>query len=334
MENNEEKESNIPLPEENENETENKKIKLKKNNRIEDYSTFLIKFLKTSEKKLKNNCPKFSSTLYLNNKSNDTKDKFFNSNDSPNIQKVSLSIDQKLTHNKIPNSKQLAMTKSKFNEKKKLIKLEDNNFTTTNNPLKTKRINLNSYINFSSNLLTKPKSYKKQKKIKLIRSVNNINRKRLNALYGYDDFFLKSKKKLLKEKDSTELDNYQNDILKISQRNLRKEHIIKLFSELKYLKNDAEMIKPLPPINYPALIMHSFKEGEDRKNISRVPFDYKKYKDMDDYEKELYGIKKARISCKHTIVEKNKRLYKILEVLPEHVINTIYKRKKRLINII
>ena len=44
--------------------------------------------------------------------------------------------------------------------------------------------------------------------------------------------------------------------------------MIKLFTELQFIKRDADLIKPLPPINYKALVNHCFKDvPEIKKNI-------------------------------------------------------------------
>ena len=151
------------------------------------------------------------------------------------------------------------------------------------------------------------------------------------ALYGYDKSFIKSKNCLFKSKDVKGLDKYQNDILKVSQRNLSKDHMIKLFTELQSIKRAADMVKPLPPINYPALILHSFKELDNtRRNIFKISNEDKKLEDMDDYEKELYQIKKSNVFKREKIV-RNKRLYKIYEILPEHVIETVYKNRNKVI---
>ena len=315
----------------------------------EDYSSFLIRMLEEKPKKIKN----FSSTIYKNNIL--SKKKYFNynpfnTNYSPNIKKVSFSIDQKQEIKKPIDATNTIKNKNKKN----LIKFTDRNgskipikninqfistqYTSQNNKIfksfdfNNTNKDLNNEANKgnkNSNILTKPsilKNLKNNKKVKMIRSVNNINKMRLNALYGYDNNFFKSKKYLLKEKDFTGLENYQNDILKVSQRNLSKAHMFKLFTELQSIKKNADLVKPLPPINYPALIYHSFKEAEDRRKISKISLEDKKFKDMDEYEKELYKIKKTN-AFKRVKLERNKRLYKIYEILPEHVIEALYKNK-------
>lgn len=202
-----------------------------------------------------------------------------------------------------------------------------NQILTVNNSINTP--NLMTKSSFKNNKNNKNNIYNKT--ISNINSVRNINRIRLNALYGYDKNFVKSKRYLQKEKFLIDLENYQDDILKVSQRNLSKDHLIKLYTELKSIKSNAEMVKPLPPINYPALILHSCNEDKKdrRKNKSKMNFDNKKFKELDDYEKELYEIKKSN-EFKRAKIVRNKRLYKIYEILPEHVIDVLYKKRNKL----
>jgi len=202
-----------------------------------------------------------------------------------------------------------------------------NQILTVNNSINTP--NLMTKSSFKNNKNNKNNIYNKT--ISNISSVRNINRIRLNALYGYDKNFVKSKRYLQKEKFLIDLENYQDDILKVSQRNLSKDHLIKLYTELKSIKSNAEMVKPLPPINYPALILHSCNEDKKdrRKNKSKMNFDNKKFKELDAYEKELYEIKKSN-EFKRAKIVRNKRLYKIYEILPEHVIDVLYKKRNKL----
>ena len=90
------------------------------------------------------------------------------------------------------------------------------------------------------------------------------------------------------------------------------------------------MIKRLLPINFPALVKHSFKEVENRKKHRKsISFENKKIKEMDEYEKELYDIKKSNAFRKVKYVN-NKRLYKIFEILPEHVVEAVFKNKNKI----
>ena len=173
-------------------------------------------------------------------------------------------------------------------------------------------------------------NYSKYYSYKNIHSIKDVNRQRLNRLYGYDNNFIKSKRFLLKKKQLLGLENYQDNIIKVAQQNLSKDNMIKLITELKSIKKDAEMVKPLPPINYTALILHSCNEQEKdrRRNKSKTSVNFKKFKDMDEYEKELYTIKKSNV-FKRARVARNKNLYKIYEILPEHVVEVLYRNRNK-----
>ena len=333
----------------------------------ESYSSFLIRML-VGKKRKNNNIkigPKIANTIY---KSNLPKKKInynpFNTNYIPNIKKVSTSTDknqsQKINQINKKYSIQINTLKNMIsytdrdnpkqnNEKMPMKIIKTFNSTEYNNDNKMKKkyksFDLSSNINSNEKLiqtikkimeenkknLSKSKQLKSLKNKKMIRSVNNLNKMRLNALYGYDKNFLDSKKSLLKKKELIGLGNYQNDLLKVAQRNLCKDHMFKLFTELQSIKKNADMVKPLPPINYPALIIHSFKEVDDKKtHKTKIALENKKYKDMDDYEKELYNIRKSN-AFKRVKIERNKRMYKIYEILPEHVVETLYKNKNKII---
>ena len=268
------------------------------------------------------------------NKKNSIKDTYYNTitdyNDKKKSKTTLINVKDNNDDNININDNMDQLTYSKFNEDiNNNDKQINSNFSSTNQILTVN----NSYN--TPNLMTKTtfknnKNNIYNKTISNISSVRNINRIRLNALYGYDKIFVQSKRYLKKEKLLLDLENYQDDILKVSQRNLSKDHLIKLYTELKSIKSNAEMVKPLPPINYPALILHSCNEDKKdrRKNKSKMNFDNKKFKELDDYEKELYEIKKSN-EFKRAKIVRNKRLYKIYEILPEHVIDVLYKKRNK-----
>ena len=53
---------------------------------------------------------------------------------------------------------------------------------------------------------------------------------------------------------------------------------------------------------------------------------------MDEYEKELYKIKTS-YKYKRVKTQRNKTLYKVFEILPEYVIDALYKKRNRPTNI-
>ena len=208
--------------------------------------------------------------------------------------------------------------------KKKLSPINLNN-------IKVNNIQIANYNNKNKSTLYNQSTLSNKRKnvIKKInnRSMKDKNAKILSKLYGYNKKYLFSNSKTLRKKGILDIEKYQNRILKLSQRKVSRENLVKLYTELQTIKNNAELVKPLPPINYPALVIHSFKEVENRrKHIGNLYNRSKNYDNMDEYEKEMYEIKNSS-NKKRVKIFRNKRMYKIYEVLPEHVVDIIFKKK-------
>ena len=165
------------------------------------------------------------------------------------------------------------------------------------------------------------------KEIKLKQSQNKeIFRSNLNRLYGYNRKFLFYNAKLKKDKCSN-LEKYHENILRVSSINISKDNLLKLFSDLKTIKINSESSKPLPPINFRALVHHSLDEGTKKKRFGyKEPI--KKFWEMDEYEKEMFKIK---TNTRHEKINfnNNKFLYKMYEILPEHVVESVYAKKRK-----
>ena len=196
-------------------------------------------------------------------------------------------------------------------------------------------IRRNKFCSQKKNKSKKKKEKEKEKKLNklILKEINSRNKKKkeifrtnLDKLYGYNKKFLFNKIKLKKEKNK-DLEKYQDDILKVSAMNLSKDYMLKLSSDLKTIKMTTEKIKPLPPINFRALVNHSLDEKKRKKRFGLWTFD-KKINEMDEYEKEMYMIK---TSMKHEAFNSNRQklLYKMYEILPEHVVDTLFVKKKQ-----
>ena len=273
------------------------------------YSSFLIKMLekpsynKKFKKRISNNninlfkkkgYNNISKTNYTERIRNNDELNILNKNNSSNKRNISYNQRKKININII--------TYKKNNISPIKLQDNDNNYIT---------IKINNY-NYKNNYNSANKN-DKEKKNKMSKDKNVTI---LSKLYGYNKKYVFSKSNILQKKHLFELDKYQKKILKISKRKLSREHLIKLYTDLQTIKTEAEMIKPLPPINYPALIVHSFKEVDCKeKHIPMISFDNKRLDEMDDYEKELFSIKKS-YGFKRAKFVKNKRLNKILEILP------------------
>ena len=111
--------------------------------------------------------------------------------------------------------------------------------------------------------------------------------KYLQKLYEYDKNFSKIKN-LIKRRKNLDLKKYQENIVRISGDHLSRKNMMKFISELNEIRKNAEMIKPLPPINFPALIINSLKENE---NKEKKELQNKIYTEFFGYEKGKHKIK-------------------------------------------
>ena len=181
------------------------------------------------------------------------------------------------------------------------------------------------------------KSYSKQK-IKILSTSNkntkyteskkfdfNRHEKILQKFYEYDKTFSKIKN-LIKRKKSLDLKKYQDNFVKLSQNHLSKNNMMRFISELNEIRKSAEMIKPLPPINLPALIINSLKENE---NKEKKDVENKRYAEAEKYEKEMYKIRQS--NKKRSVLfrrNENKALFKSYNCFPEYIVNTPKKSIK------
>ena len=170
------------------------------------------------------------------------------------------------------------------------------------------------------------KILKEIKDFKKLKQNRELFRSNLNKLYGYNNKFLFYNSKLKKGKFDN-LQKYQEDILRVSSINLSKDNMLKLFTDLKSIRINSEQAKPLPPINFKALIHHSIDENKEKKQFG-IKIHSKKFSQMDEYEKEMYMIK---TNSRHEKLNNssNKLLYKMYEILPEHVVESVYGKKRK-----
>lgn len=181
----------------------------------------------------------------------------------------------------------------------------------------------------------KEKEKEKKQNQQILKEINikkskkkEIFRTNLDKIYGINKKFLFYNAKLKKDK-SNDLEKYQDNILRASSINLSKENMLKLSSNLKSIKINCEQIKPLPPINFRTLINHSLDE-KIRKKTFGLKANQKKFKDMDDYEKEVFMIK-TNMRHEKLNSSNNKLIYKMYEILPEHVVDTLYAKKNKIL---
>ena len=149
--------------------------------------------------------------------------------------------------------------------------------------------------------------------------------KKFNKLYGLNKEFLKNVKTVKNEK-YLDLQDYQNQLLSVSS-NLSRENVLRLYTNFKSLKNQTNIIHPLPPINFNAIYEHSYRETLKGKSKERKSLKYELNgkKELDEFEIEQANINKGKYL---KINKENPVMYKIYQILPEHVIEVLYKKNK------
>ena len=212
-------------------------------------------------------------------------------------------------------------------KKKQYLNISKNILNFRRNVTTNKKHKLLPTQDDNSNMLIMPyikelKSKKKSKKVK-IKNDKNFIRLKFDKLYGIDKKFMNNIKKIKRENDLT-LQEHQNKLLSAST-NLSRDNVLKLFSDLKSIRIITEQIKPLPPINYKSLYNHSLREAEMKRDRYSMRNFYKIHKTKDDYELEQEEIAKTRYG---RVIKENPAMYKIYQILPEHVVDAIYKKKK------
>ena len=287
----------------------------KKYDRNSDYSEFLIHYLETTTPKVPTKSVynfKTQKKVILKNKTSYPSNYNYK-NFSRNNKNTSLSIGR--------------ITKGE--------NIRISNLKTYNNSTKKGNLTFEHSVN---NIINHPNktTYPSSTNIPNLKKINKMNNRigpksnilksnKLYKLYGYNKKFFNSRKKLVQNKELIELDDYQNRILKISNKNLSRDNLTRLYTELRIINQKVSNIKPLPPINYPALIRYSFKQVEEKGKIIKTR--KKLFKNMDEYEKELYEIEKSKVKKRKTI-NSNKKLFQIYAVLPEYVIDVLKKNNK------
>ena len=168
----------------------------------------------------------------------------------------------------------------------------------------------------------------KKRKKKEILDIKEKNKKKFDKLYGLNDQFIKTIKEIKNEKKSLALQDYQNNLINAST-NLSKENILKLYTKLKQVNNISNTIHPLPPVNFDIIYKHSYKENEKLKNKAKISLkdELNQNKELDEFELEQININKGKYL---KLQKENPVLYKIYQILPEHVIDVLYKKNKNL----
>ena len=131
-----------------------------------------------------------------------------------------------------------------------------------------------------------------------------------------------------KRKKYLPLEEYQQNILNAftSVNEVDKDHFNALSDKFRDIREEANTIEPLPPINFSIIYKHSIKEEKQKREKGKYPMNLKealkKKKEKDEFEKEMDSIAKHRSKIKPKYMNKN------LKLLPQYIVEKLSKKLK------
>ena len=179
---------------------------------------------------------------------------------------------------------------------------------------------------FNSNSKSLIQSYRKKPKQPLL---SRADRRKLlfNKLYGFSNEFLNMYERA-KRKKYLPLEEYQQNILNAftSVNEVDKDHFNALSDKFRDIREEANTIEPLPPINFSIIYKHSIKEEKQKREKGKSPMNLKEAlkqkKEKDEFEKEMDSIAKHRSKIKPKYMNKN------LKLLPQYIVEKLSKKLK------
>ena len=126
----------------------------------------------------------------------------------------------------------------------------------------------------------------------------------------------------MKTEQNLSLSEHQSRLLSISS-NLSRDNLLKLYTELKIIKNSIEVVKPLPPVNFKKIIDQSKKEF---RNKNRTVLKGRE-EEKDAFEVEMDNFK---MNSKRKLKKEDPTLIKAFSILPEYLVDVLVKKKGKL----
>lgn len=176
----------------------------------------------------------------------------------------------------------------------------------------------NKFRNF--NTLLEREAMRTNIKNKKDPSSNNIKTNLFNRLYGINEKTEKFKKQVMNKNKLKDIKNYQYDLMNYISGKVSGDNCADLVHELRKIRDDTELIKPLPQINFQNLISHSIDQPHSKLTRNTVI--------KDEYEKDLLSIKNRKIMAQKQNSKSYQETYRMLKILPEHIVNYLLKIRK------
>ena len=181
----------------------------------------------------------------------------------------------------------------------------------------------NTIVNHTTPVTRRGVLKKKRPKLSILEKQKNM----FNKLYGLDESFNKTLRKIKRERVLT-LQEHQNKLLQLSI-NLRKENLMKLNKELRNIRFESSSIQPLPPLNYRSLVEHSKNESKKAKKERKLRLSLQQslntQPEKDEFELEMEQANRIKYNRP---IRENPNLTRMYEILPEHIVEVFAKKMK------
>ena len=172
------------------------------------------------------------------------------------------------------------------------------------------------------------------KTIETSKSPKDKRRRIFDKLYGITPEFQNAYENA-KRKKHLPLMSYQNSMLNVyGKKAVERERFIDLSSRLKQIRENALMVKPLPPIDFKIIYEHSkneMKNNEDMKmhkgRMKKKDRKILKHLILENEHKDAFELEMEKMS-KHKRANTNHTIDKSLYSLPQPVIDILTKKLK------
>ena len=203
-------------------------------------------------------------------------------------------------------------------------------FLTDNNTSHILNLKLNSTSNNNNNTTPQPNAIVNDNNSK---SPQYKQKKILNKLYGITPEYSKAYESA-KKKKYLPLISYQNNILNAyTLKNVDRECFINVSSKLKQIKESAEMVKPLPKVNFKIIYEHSKNEMKSYAELKKEKKAKKERKSLRQMlsqpkEKDAFEIEMENLSKNRRSYTKVTSINKSLFELPQPVVDILVQKLK------
>ena len=265
---------------------------------------------------------------------NNTKLNFFNKKTNPQ-KKLNQNMKNKkfntlTVHKYIYNSPNISKQNKKINsfknifDKKRYSNIYENPLSDNDKEFNQKKFNYQmteickKFRHF--NILLEREEMRSNTSNKKCPSYNTANTNLFNRLYGITEKSQQIKKQITNKNKRKNIQNYQYGLMNYISGKVSRDNCADLVHEFRKIRDDTEIIKPLPKINFQNLISHSIDQSHHKLINNKLT--------KDDYEKDLFVIKNHKVMAQKQNSKSYQETYRMNKILPEHIVHYLLKIRK------